>query len=287
MTAPRHAFSLMELLAVVAILGVIAAIIIPRITDASSDSKVKVTAHQIRTLANVCLTYRVEHGEWPPTGGPHQVPVGLEPYLPEQYTLLYTCALGAATSGGTGAPRARSPAGATPGPPKTCKPSTRSWTTETWRPAASATKAAPSVTRSSDARPRRRARAARPHLAGRFRRLDLDHRRGAWRGDGGAVADIPDSRVAGALPSGKPPGQIGDAASARGFFCAERPHCPLGYSPRWLDPFGDALPLFQIITKIVVHNPFGNGHLLRGDIINFSAIDVRVDADTKKHVVFV
>lgn len=90
----RIGFSLLELLAVVSILGVIAAVIVPRIAESSNGSKVTVTAHQIRAIANACTLYRVEHGEWPPTGGPHNVPAGLETYFPERYTWLYTCALG-------------------------------------------------------------------------------------------------------------------------------------------------------------------------------------------------
>lgn len=90
----RTGFSLLELLAVASIIGIIAAVVIPRLAESSSGSKVAVTAHQIRAIANVCIMYRVEHGEWPPTGGPHAVPAGLEPYFPKRYTLLYTAALG-------------------------------------------------------------------------------------------------------------------------------------------------------------------------------------------------
>ncbi|MEO0529281.1 MAG: prepilin-type N-terminal cleavage/methylation domain-containing protein [Planctomycetota bacterium] len=77
----RLAFSLMELLAVVAILGIVAAVIIPRITDSSSSSKVAVTANDFRLLANAAIQYRVETGSWPADVSPGITPTELAPYF--------------------------------------------------------------------------------------------------------------------------------------------------------------------------------------------------------------
>ena len=46
----RKGFSLMELLAVVTILGIIAAIIVPRVTVSSDTAKQKVDAHNQATI---------------------------------------------------------------------------------------------------------------------------------------------------------------------------------------------------------------------------------------------
>lgn len=62
----RHqAFSLMELLAVVTILGIIAAIIVPRVTTSSDTAKAKVNAHNKGTINAAIERYYIETGSWP------------------------------------------------------------------------------------------------------------------------------------------------------------------------------------------------------------------------------
>jgi prepilin-type N-terminal cleavage/methylation domain-containing protein len=61
----RHAFSLMELLAVVTILGIIAAIIVPRVTTSSDTAKEKVNAHNKGTINAAIERYYIESGSWP------------------------------------------------------------------------------------------------------------------------------------------------------------------------------------------------------------------------------
>lgn len=61
----RHAFSLMELLAVVTILGIIAAIIVPRVTTSSDTAKAKVHAHNKGTINAAIERYYIENGSWP------------------------------------------------------------------------------------------------------------------------------------------------------------------------------------------------------------------------------
>lgn len=61
----RHAFSLMELLAVVTILGIIAAIIVPRVTTSSDTAKAKVHAHNKGTINAAIERYYIEAGSWP------------------------------------------------------------------------------------------------------------------------------------------------------------------------------------------------------------------------------
>jgi general secretion pathway protein G len=61
----RTGFSLMELLAVVTILGIIAAIIVPRVTVSSDTAKQKVNAHNKATINAAVERYYIETGAWP------------------------------------------------------------------------------------------------------------------------------------------------------------------------------------------------------------------------------
>jgi prepilin-type N-terminal cleavage/methylation domain-containing protein len=61
----RTGFSLMELLAVVTILGIIAAIIVPRVTVSSDTAKQKVNAHNKATINAAVERYYIENGTWP------------------------------------------------------------------------------------------------------------------------------------------------------------------------------------------------------------------------------
>jgi general secretion pathway protein G len=64
-TTRRSAFSLLELLAVVTILGVIAAIIIPRVTVSSSTAKLRVRDHHKGTINAAVERYYVDNNAWP------------------------------------------------------------------------------------------------------------------------------------------------------------------------------------------------------------------------------
>lgn len=61
----RQAFSLMELLAVVTILGIIAAIIVPRVTTSSDTAKTKVHLHNKGTINSAIERYYITVGSWP------------------------------------------------------------------------------------------------------------------------------------------------------------------------------------------------------------------------------
>jgi prepilin-type N-terminal cleavage/methylation domain-containing protein len=61
----RNAFSLMELLAVVTILGIIAAIIVPRVAISSDTAKTKVDAHNRATINSAVERWYIEKGTWP------------------------------------------------------------------------------------------------------------------------------------------------------------------------------------------------------------------------------
>ena len=61
----RRGFSLLELLAVVTILGIIAAIIVPRVTVSASSAKQKVRDHHKATINAAVERYYVDTGDWP------------------------------------------------------------------------------------------------------------------------------------------------------------------------------------------------------------------------------
>jgi prepilin-type N-terminal cleavage/methylation domain-containing protein len=61
----RSGFSLMELLAVVTILGIIAAIIVPRVTVSSDTAKQKVSSHNKATINAAVERWYIEKGTWP------------------------------------------------------------------------------------------------------------------------------------------------------------------------------------------------------------------------------
>src|SRR6478609_11755017 len=64
-TNKRSGFSLMELLAVVTILGIIAAIIVPRVAVSSDTAKAKVNSHNKATINAAVERWYIEKGAWP------------------------------------------------------------------------------------------------------------------------------------------------------------------------------------------------------------------------------
>lgn len=63
--AKTSGFSLLELLAVVTILGIIAAIIIPRVTISSDTAKQRVSAHHKATINAAVERYYIDNNAWP------------------------------------------------------------------------------------------------------------------------------------------------------------------------------------------------------------------------------
>ena len=66
--ARKSGFTLIEILIVVIILGILAAIVIPQFTNASQDARMNSLTSQLQTLRSQIELYRLQHlGELPPT----------------------------------------------------------------------------------------------------------------------------------------------------------------------------------------------------------------------------
>ncbi len=64
-TQLRAGFSLMELLAVVTILGIIAAIIVPRVAISTDTAKAKINSHNKATINAAVERWYIEKSTWP------------------------------------------------------------------------------------------------------------------------------------------------------------------------------------------------------------------------------
>ena len=81
----KKGFSLLELLAVVTILGIIASIIVPRVTISSDTAKNKVQEHQIATMNAAIERFYVDNNAFPTALAdlvPNYVPEGIPALSP-------------------------------------------------------------------------------------------------------------------------------------------------------------------------------------------------------------
>lgn len=63
--APRNAFSMIELLLVVAILGIVAAVVVPRISTSTSKAVTCVRESHLTQMNQAIERYYFDHGDWP------------------------------------------------------------------------------------------------------------------------------------------------------------------------------------------------------------------------------
>jgi general secretion pathway protein G len=75
------AFTLIEILVVVVILGILAAIVIPSVADAAGDAEANAFAANIRTIAEATELFYHKEGFYPEDSSSGEVPAGLENYL--------------------------------------------------------------------------------------------------------------------------------------------------------------------------------------------------------------
>lgn len=61
------AFSLMELMVVIVILGLLAAFVLPNLTGKSEDAKAKITCIQMKTLSQALKLFKIDNSRYPST----------------------------------------------------------------------------------------------------------------------------------------------------------------------------------------------------------------------------
>lgn len=77
----RRAFTLVEVLIVVVILGILAAVVVPSFANAVEPSRHSAFATSARAFAQAMQYYRAENGQWPDDGQSGVAPPGTEDIL--------------------------------------------------------------------------------------------------------------------------------------------------------------------------------------------------------------
>lgn len=74
-------FTLVEILIVVVILGILAAIVIPKFANATSESSKSVFVANLRSLIEASSYYQFENGEYPEDSSSGVMPTGFDAYI--------------------------------------------------------------------------------------------------------------------------------------------------------------------------------------------------------------
>ena len=83
MVGRRNGFTLIEILVVVVILGVLAAIVIPQFVNASGDTEKIAFIADRRIFADAAKRYKLQTGERLEDSSSGELPAGFEPYIQE------------------------------------------------------------------------------------------------------------------------------------------------------------------------------------------------------------
>ncbi len=68
-TRTQKGFTLVEILIVVVILGILAAIVIPQFSEASTEAKISSSMSSLQSLRSQIQLYKIQHNDYPPSHG--------------------------------------------------------------------------------------------------------------------------------------------------------------------------------------------------------------------------
>lgn len=77
----RRGFTLIEILIVVIILGVLAAIVVPQFVNAAQSSQDAAFVANLKALNEAMMRFQLENGEFPEDGSSGEEPAGMDEYL--------------------------------------------------------------------------------------------------------------------------------------------------------------------------------------------------------------
>ncbi len=77
----RRAFTLVEILIVVVILGILAAIVVPQFSNASEEARQGAFLTNLKYFAEQCEMFAIRTGQYPSDGGSGDLPAELEPFI--------------------------------------------------------------------------------------------------------------------------------------------------------------------------------------------------------------
>jgi len=84
----RRGFTMIEMLTVAMVIGTLARMATPEFHGALLKARAAGVAGDFETVRVAVLNYHADHLEWPPDGYPGQVPKGLAPYLPDNFSFV-------------------------------------------------------------------------------------------------------------------------------------------------------------------------------------------------------
>jgi type II secretory pathway pseudopilin PulG len=94
MTKTTRAFAMMEIGIVVAIVGLLAFLVVPRFASAGEDERVKQAAVDLGEIAKGFNIFRRSNGYWPPETNPGQMPPEMRSAFPGGNPFAGACPIG-------------------------------------------------------------------------------------------------------------------------------------------------------------------------------------------------